>query len=899
MKTTFPSRMRQTVMAMGGMMLLATVGRAQAPNIASWNPWHAPVGATIDVSGANLDTTVAFYFNNVPCTSINIHSQSWITVVVPVGATTGKLKVTNANGSYTTGTDFPVDGTGGGGGGGGSEGDSGAVVTPPNIAIPAGAMTGHPRIFVRQQDIPMLRNWATASNPIWTSLVALANNAKQRMDNGQIVDAKKGNGNMPAPTESYAEIFAFMSLVHPDANVREDFANRAYTLIMPIFTEAAKGMDDNQPYRDHVFATDNRASWYGEGFPLTVDWIYQKFTAADKAKIRTAFLRWCQENSHASTTAQEHPKPLNTYNDPTLVDTIQKVRWATNNYYCNHAREVGLMSMALDELDDVPATASDPAAGTLRKFVGNAMQAWLYQIRKFEDTDGAGGISPEGLGYGELSERAKAFLLLALHTTGVDNAAVYGPVADTIKTPYWAHEVEDSYLHLMSPSQVIQESWVGPVYLPYLFSDTAMYKNVDYVRVFGALAIYARNTGDMAHYAKLRWMIDNLPPGGLYNRDSRIYSALDGSSVSLGIFYYLACDPAMTSTPDPRALMPTEYKAPGLGILSSRTDWSANASWFVSKATWNTIDHQFGDGNSIAFWRGGEWLTKPRLGYGSKVACSDYQNTLAIQNPAVTNISFWMDNEQRGSQWIYDPASDPVVMTSSGVGFAFTQGDITGLYNNPQIGANDVAHASRSTFFLKPDTIVTYDRAKSTTANRFKRYWLNTPVKLKVTGNVAKGVTAGGQKLSIDTLLPVNAVLTTAKGETLGGEPAVYEPMGFRFLAEDPSNPTEIRFLNVVQGKSSNEVRSVPVLVQSTSGTPYEGAVVAHCATMFKKNLYDTFAGVTFIVPPGTSKFFVSGLAPNTKYKITKVKDVNTNQSTITIVAGGSKLSDAAGVLQF
>src|SRR5207249_937073 len=82
---------------------------------------------------------------------------------------------------------------------------------------------------------------------------------------------------------------------------------------------------------------------------------------------------------------------------------------------------------ALDDVDDVPADATDPPSGTLRKFVGNAIQAWLYQVRKLESSDEVGGISPEGLGYGEISLRGISFLLLGLHTTHADKPAVYGP----------------------------------------------------------------------------------------------------------------------------------------------------------------------------------------------------------------------------------------------------------------------------------------------------------------------------------------------------------------------------------------------------------------------------------------------------------------------------------------
>lgn len=979
------SRLAAAVAGLG----LLTVANAQAPQIAGYNPYKAAVGTTISVTGNNLKGTTALYFNNVPAQSFTVTSEWAMKVVVPVGATTGKLKVVTPKGSYTTSSDFVVDGSGGNGGGGGGgtlniatftpwkglpgevvtfqgsgftqgmtlhfngkladalqvidsgnlkctipvgattgkvkitvgansyttstdfivDGTSGsdngnggnnpplAFIQPPSISVPAGAMTGHPRLFVRQSDLTMLRSWAVPTNTVWVAVNNLANTAKTRMDNNQINDLGWGGGNVSSPSESYAELFAFMSLIHPDQATRDDYAQRAYVLIMKVIEEASKGQLENSPFRGKDFAINNRASWYGEGFPLTVDWIYHKFSAADKAKIRRTFLRWIQENLRANTTNYEHPKPYGVYNDPSLVDTATKVRWATNNYYANHARSVGLLSMALDEVDDVPAGADDPAAGTLRKFVGNAIQAWLYQANKFETTAGKGGISPEGLGYGELSNRAYAFLMLGMHTAGVDNPAVYGPTAAQITTPYWQNEVPDSYLHLMSPSQVVQQNWIGPVYLPYLFSDTDQYKTVDYIRTFGPLAIHARNTGDTAKYTKFRWMMDNMAPGGVANRSYRISSALDGSSVSLAVMYYLATDPNFNASTDPRPAMPTEYFAPGLGIFSSRTNWTPSASWFVTKASWNSIDHQFGDANSIAFWRGGEWLTKPHLGYGSAIACSDYQNTLAIENPAVTNISFWKDNINRGSQFVYNSEQDPTnVVSSFGPDFAFSQADTTANYNNPKVSALDVQHASRSSMFLKPDVVITYDRAKTNTAGRYKRYWLNTPAVATINGREATMTSPSGQKLFLSTLLPTTAVLSSTPKEALDGQPAQMDPMMYRFLAEDPAKPQEVRFLHVLQGANANGTKLATTTVLSSAGTAFEGVNVGGLGghtVMFKRDLYSAFTSTTFTAPNG--KFYITGFTPNAGFSVLVTQGIGT--STITITPGGPLKADAAGVL--
>lgn len=94
--------------------------------------------------------------------------------------------------------------------------------------------TDHPRLWLRADDLPRLRSWATESNPIFRDgLSRLTAEAVAAMDN-KLVPAKDGGGSAyeEYPTEMYAQLFAFMSLVDNDAKKRDDYARRARTLLM-------------------------------------------------------------------------------------------------------------------------------------------------------------------------------------------------------------------------------------------------------------------------------------------------------------------------------------------------------------------------------------------------------------------------------------------------------------------------------------------------------------------------------------------------------------------------------------------------------------------------------------------------------------------------------------------
>jgi hypothetical protein len=206
-----------------------------------------------------------------------------------------------------------------------------------------------------------------------------------------------------------------------------------------------------------------------------------------------------------------------------------------------------------------------------------------------------------------------------------------------------------------------------------------------------------------------------------------------GSLVN-AIFYFLLFDPTAPAPADPRPDLPLTHYAPGIGRLLARTSWDEDAAWFNYGLGWITIDHQFADGNTFAFYRDGEWLTKGLVGYGGEYGdgdpsddyhfpTSENQNTLGLENdPPYSNVPTDYRNQLwlAGSQWEYVAAGDPTILALSvAPGYAYVHGDATNLYNSDYEGSTDILHASRSIVWLAPDMIVVYDRAASTTDGRF------------------------------------------------------------------------------------------------------------------------------------------------------------------------------------
>ncbi len=768
----------------------------------------------------------------------------------------------------------------------------------PSAATGSQAAGDHPRLWFTAADLPRLRSWANTDNPLYRDgLALLAERAKGEMDEGRVPDQDCGDvGYEEYPTEMYAELFAFLSLVENDAAARADYAARARTLLMHIMNAADKGPATSAnytcngsrqypPFRHPDFATEDRdrIRYHGEAFPLAVDWIYPSLSSQDKATIRKVFLRWSGE---VITRGYHHPEPVGLVNDPALLADPQQVRFSGNNYYAAHMRNLGLMALALDPADDPD--------GSLAAYLDNAVGAYLYIFENLTRHDSRGGLLPEGLEYSPQTLGYVTQLLLALHTSG----AAYPATATLAANPFWGESLA-GYLHSLSPAAVAREEG-GTIYQPAFYGDGQNYHLPDFISAFAPIGIYDRATHSPARLNTVRWLQAHTAPGGAEQLVERVRNPDDFRQA---ILYFMLYDPAAAPATDPRPALATDFLAPGLNRLFSRTGWDTDSAWLTFSLSWNSIDHQMADGASFAFYRGGEWLTKGRVGYADiaeGIASSEFYNAVAIENdrPVDRDADDWrIDLWRRGSQWNYVNDGDPTLLAHSATAaYTYALADATKLYNSTNEGATDVVHASRSLVWLKPDHLVVYDRAETATAGRFKRWWLQLARPAAVSGNRATAPTANGQQLFVTALLPANATLTAVNSneQHIEDTAAADDPMKVRLRVDAPGNPQAVRFLHVLQGADAGASADAATTITSEDGA-FEGAVVAGTAVLFPVNLAATPAGLAYTAPAGVTRHFVTGLTPGAGYsaQITAADD----GVRVTVQAGGGQQADSGGVL--
>jgi len=760
--------------------------------------------------------------------------------------------------------------------------------------------TGHPRLWLTTADRPRLRAWAVASNPLYANgLALLAARAKAEMDEGRVPDQDCGNvGYEEYPTEMYAELFAFLAQVENDATGRADYARRAHTLLMHIMNEAAKGPATAEnytcneslqypPFRHPDFATEDRdrIRYHGEAFPLVVDWIYPTLTTQDKATIRQVFLRWSQE---VIARGYHHPEPVGAVNDPALLANQQQVRFSGNNYYAAHMRNLGMMALALDAADD--------ANNQLHRYLDTAVGAHLYIFDHLTRNDSRGGLLPEGLEYSPQTLGYATQFLLALHTAG----AAYPPTMTLASNPFWNDSLT-AYIHSLSPATVAREEG-GSSYQPAFYGDGQSYHLPDFVSAFAPIGLYDTLTGNAPRLNTVRWLQSHTAPGGAEQLAERVRNPNDFREA---ILYFMLYDPTAAPAADPRAALPTHFLAPGLNRLFSRSSWDTDAAWFTFGLSWNSIDHQMADGNSFAFYRHGEWLTKGRVGYANiaeGIASSEFYNTVAIQNdrPVDRDDTDWrIDLWQRGSQFNYVNDGAPTLLASSlQPDYAYALGDATNLYNATSEGATDVTQADRAILWLKPDHIVVYDRAATKSSDKFKRWWLQLPTPATVNGQQATMTTAQGQQLFVTTLLPTDAVLTAINSneQLIQESAAADDPMQVRLRVDAPDAPQSVRFLHLLQGAAAGANADDATLVRSVDHR-FEGVIVKHLVVFFPISHEAVAEAVQYTVPAGVAKHFVTGLKPNSGYTVQTQSSGNNRQ--VQITEGGSTQTDSGGLLVF
>lgn len=807
---------------------------------------------------------------------------------------------------------------------------------PPPVA-------SHPRLWLTTNDLAKYRSWAVSTNPVYPALQisiqqAVYDYTNQYFPGGaanpDYPDFGDSQGYTGLLTEDDSVILAFASLIDPNPANRSQYAGYVRNLLVYALSQAALGTLTNAPFRDPSFAIYNR-SGYAEDWALAVDWIYNAtntngqpiLSPADKLVIRNGFLTWSSQCLTASTTGGDSPSPVGVLNSQQLLSNGGAYRMAANNYYLSHARFMTMMALAIDPADD-PAVNTNLSVSTLgnslRSYLDDAVGAWMYQeyamfgeapsvTADFGLAPGAnvglasGGMPVEGMLYGE-SIGSILMGLLSLQTAGYNDPNLLGPQAALINSPVWGRYSAAMLASLVPAAGVAADApYMGPIFLTHNYGDLLRsWVTPDGMIPFALQSLLERYNGATNHYDAARWFLTEATEGGSGLLAQRVWDWNYG--VDEGILYFMLLDPGLPPAADPRPALPLAFQDVPFGHIVDRTDWTTNAAQFDFLANWISINHQQGGAGQFEFYRKGEWLTKQLDNYDDNLngQSSMWHNMLALQNwcaagdPQLGSAEALFVN---GSEYMWgESAGDPATLTSSSPSYTYACADLTPLFNypeiwEPQIASLDILQATRNIIWIKPDHIIVYDRAASVHSGLYKRFNLNLVAAPSISGQTVKEVTAGGQQLFAQTLLPAAATISYVPVNsitTLSEE----EPSVGRVVIEDTNDPVSIRFLHVLQGADSNATQDGVAYVASTGGNAFEGATVRGVAALFPVNvLSNNFVSVTCRVPVGVTNFYFAGLLPGASYAVGQTVVGGSRQ--VTVTSGAGLVADAAGLLAF
>jgi len=184
--------------------------------------------------------------------------------------------------------------------------------------------------------------------------------------------------------------------------------------------------------------------------------------------------------------------------------------------------------------------------------------------------------------------------------------------------------------------------------------------------------------------------------------------------------------------------LPTDYHAPGIGELYSRSSWDNDATWINLIAGPYTESHAHQDQGSLMIFKGG-WLAHDAVIHSRSGLT---QETTAHGLVRISN----------GGSTVKQVAStvSSLVALHQGEGYLHAAADVTPAYK----GNAAVQLVQREVVFLKPNVVVVYDRVK--TASGTTQTWqLPTPVSPSISGATAT-INSGGHALAITRLQPAS-----------------------------------------------------------------------------------------------------------------------------------------------
>jgi hypothetical protein len=361
-----------------------------------------------------------------------------------------------------------------------------------------------------------------------------------------------------------------------------------------------------------------------------------------------------------------------------------------------------------------------------------------------------------------------------------------------------------------------------------------------------------------------------------------------------------------------------------VGAVVARDAWDASTTHFTFKSgSFFSINHHHRDENSFMLHYKGVLAIDSGVydSYGSDHWDNYYTRTIAhngivVFDPAQDMKLYGASVSNDGGQIFKseprrlediqpggDAALDGILRFENTDAFTYAWGDATRAYDPAR-----VTLAQREVVYLRDTTrphpvILVFDRVGATNASFQKKFLLHTSAKPTISGKLAVA-SAGGGRLSIATVLPSNAALTTVggagkeywvDGQNYPPTKTQFQPGAWRLEVSPAAGAKTDYLLHALFVDDDGAPAVVASDAKAITGASVAGAELAGWTVVFPKDYAGATSASYVVSKSGSSTHLVAGLPPgeNVTFSVDGV-----SQGSVTVGPGGcavSTLSASAG----
>jgi len=740
-------------------------------------------------------------------------------------------------------------------------------------------LAAHPRLLLDSATLAAARAQASNNTPAWQVLKASCDSFI-----GGAVNYPTGATypNLPTLGQGYQgssyypalmnEAMCYQVLRSSNPSAAATYGAKAVDILMKMSTPYTtdSGNRGENPCTDDGYVM----RYFGTGFGLGYDWLYDLLTPVERTQVITASNRW-----------------IASFENPTGCSGFEYIH-PQGNYYAGYFQAKVVIALATyDENSAAPAQWND----WLTNQFGKKVQP--YYARHM-----TGGGWPEGFANYGYSATLNMSLPMREIKTATGQDLIHGAAPYTFP--------------LDQASYIMAFTWPSLTYFD--DRDTNHSNSDDQPPGTPVTALYQGVLGQLNYWGDARAPVLNQYLQQV-SKANNTYHPADAYLVLISL--------ASSAEVKPINALPLSYFAQGMGAVSARSDWTTNATWMSFRAAPYTNNpgsgEEYFDQGSLALVHGNTPLLINATGFvvhnpnGTASENDVYADNRGDFSPAdenqgnrrpyniffVRNLSggTLVERYGQGSSTLEDDSVRTATTFEDGHDYVYTQAThLEDIYRTFKAGAA-VSSWTREVIFLRPNRFVVYDRtAEGGNYDQFMAWHFPA---LPVNGTTASGqnrldVTYNGIYAgAMTTVLPLNSRLTN-----VSLYPNALPIKAYQVQVRPANSTASQQWLTVfdLSSSSAGVATASPVKV-------IQGAIVGVDLSATDGNyVVITNAGaagtplsgnLAYSVTDAVARHIITDLPPGTGYTVSTVNSGGVTR--VTVVPGGPTLSSAHGVLDF